>query len=43
MPFATINPATGKTEKEFPFHTPEEVEAILQRATAAFADYKTTT
>ncbi len=43
MPFATINPATGKTEKEFPAHTPEEVEAILARATAAFADYKTTT
>src|ERR1700689_1278791 len=43
MPFATINPATGKTEKEFPRHTPEEVEAILQRATAAFAEYRTTT
>jgi succinate-semialdehyde dehydrogenase/glutarate-semialdehyde dehydrogenase len=43
MPFATINPATGKTEKEFPAHTPEEVEAILARATAAFADYKATT
>src|ERR1700734_3550756 len=43
MPFATINPATGKTEKVFPSHTPEEVEAILQRATAAFAEYRTTT
>jgi succinate-semialdehyde dehydrogenase / glutarate-semialdehyde dehydrogenase len=43
MPFATINPATGRTEKEFPAHTPEEVEAMLARATAAFADYKTTT
>ncbi len=43
MPFATINPATGKTEKEFPAHTPEEVEAILERAMAAFAEYKTTT
>src|SRR5271156_1468988 len=43
MPYATINPATGKTEKEFPRHTPEEVEAILQRATAAFAEYRTTT
>ena len=38
MPFATINPATGKTEKEFPAHTPAEVEAILDRAVAAFAD-----
>ncbi len=43
MPFATINPATGKTEKEFPAHTPEEVEAILDRAMAAYAEYKTTT
>ena len=42
MPFATINPATGKTEKEFPAHTPEEVEAILQQAMVAFADYRTT-
>jgi succinate-semialdehyde dehydrogenase/glutarate-semialdehyde dehydrogenase len=43
MPFATINPATGKTEREFPAHTPEEVEAILERAAATFAEYKTTT
>ena len=43
MAFATINPATGKTEKEFPSHTPEEVEALLQRAAAAFAEYRTTT
>ena len=43
MAFATINPATGKTEKEFPSHTPEEVEALLQRAVAAFAEYRTTT
>jgi succinate-semialdehyde dehydrogenase / glutarate-semialdehyde dehydrogenase len=43
MPFATINPATGKTEKEFPAHTSEEVEQLLQCATAAFADYRNTT
>ena len=43
MPFATINPATGKTEKEFPAHTPDEVEQLLQRAIAAFAEYRTTT
>jgi succinate-semialdehyde dehydrogenase/glutarate-semialdehyde dehydrogenase len=42
MPFATINPATGKTEKEFPAHTPAEVDAILDRAMAAFAEYRTT-
>jgi succinate-semialdehyde dehydrogenase/glutarate-semialdehyde dehydrogenase len=43
MPFATINPATGKTEKVFPSHTPEEVDKLLDRAAAAFADYKDTT
>src|SRR5271167_2044553 len=43
MPFATINPATGKTEKVFPAHTPAEVEGILDRAVATFADYRTTT
>ena len=43
MPFATINPATGQTEKEFPAHTPEEVEALVQRAADAFAVYRTTT
>ena len=29
MPFATTNPATGKTEKEFPTMTPAEVDALL--------------
>ncbi|MGP0032302.1 MAG: NAD-dependent succinate-semialdehyde dehydrogenase [Acidimicrobiales bacterium] len=43
MPFATVNPATGQTEKTFPSHTPEEVEALLQRAVDAFAEYRTTT
>jgi succinate-semialdehyde dehydrogenase/glutarate-semialdehyde dehydrogenase len=42
MPFATVNPATGQTEQTFPAHTPAEVEALLQRAVAAFADYRTT-
>jgi succinate-semialdehyde dehydrogenase/glutarate-semialdehyde dehydrogenase len=43
MPFATTNPATGKVEKEFPAHTPDQVEALLARAATAFADYKATT
>jgi succinate-semialdehyde dehydrogenase/glutarate-semialdehyde dehydrogenase len=42
MPFATINPATGKTEKEFPVHTSAEIDALLDKAVAAFADYKRT-
>jgi len=43
MPIATINPATGKTEKEFSALTPDELERLLQRASAAFAEYRTTT
>ena len=42
MPYATINPATGQTEKTYAAHTPAEVEAILQRAADTFADYRTT-
>ena len=42
MPYATVNPATGQTEKTFPAHTPVEVEAILQRAADTFASYRTT-
>ncbi len=42
MPFATTNPATGKTEEVFPEHTPAQVDALLDRAVAAFAAYRTT-
>ena len=42
MPYATVNPATGQTEKTYPAHTPAEVEAILQRAADTFAEYRTT-
>ena len=43
MPFATTNPATGKTEKEFPTMTPAEVDALLDQAAKAFAEYRHTT
>jgi succinate-semialdehyde dehydrogenase / glutarate-semialdehyde dehydrogenase len=43
MPFATINPATGQTEKEFPAHAPEQVDALVQRAADAWALYRHTT
>jgi succinate-semialdehyde dehydrogenase/glutarate-semialdehyde dehydrogenase len=43
MPFATTNPATGKVEKEFPTMSPTEVDALLDRAVAAFAEYRRTT
>src|SRR3984957_4689722 len=42
MPFATINPATGKTEKDLPSLAPEELDALVQRAVEAFADYRHT-
>lgn len=42
MPYATVNPATGETEKTFEYHTPAEVEAILQQAADTFAQYRTT-
>ncbi len=42
MSFATINPATGQTERTFPTHTPDEVDRLLQRAFDAFLDYRTT-
>jgi succinate-semialdehyde dehydrogenase/glutarate-semialdehyde dehydrogenase len=41
MPFATVNPATGQTEKTFATHTPAEVEVLLQKAIDAFAGYRT--
>ena len=43
MPFATTNPATGQIEKTFDTHTPAEVEALIQRAVAAFGEYRHTT
>jgi succinate-semialdehyde dehydrogenase/glutarate-semialdehyde dehydrogenase len=43
MPFATVNPATGQTEKTYPTLTPDQVEVLLQRAVDAFADYRRTT
>ncbi|MCU1581789.1 MAG: succinate-semialdehyde dehydrogenase, partial [Microbacteriaceae bacterium] len=36
MTIATINPTTGKTEKEFPAHDAAEVERRIGEAAAAF-------
>jgi succinate-semialdehyde dehydrogenase / glutarate-semialdehyde dehydrogenase len=43
VPYATINPATGETEKTFPSFTAAEVEERLQKAADAFVHYRTTT
>lgn len=43
MAIATINPATGKTEREFTPHTADEVEARIARAAAAFRALADTT
>lgn len=43
MAIATINPATGRTEREFAPHTAEEVEARIARAASAFRALADTT
>lgn len=43
MAIATVNPATGETEKTFDPHTPAEVERRLALAAAAFETLKGTT
>jgi succinate-semialdehyde dehydrogenase / glutarate-semialdehyde dehydrogenase len=43
MPYATVNPTTGQTEKTYPTLTPDELEVLLQRAFDTFLEYRTTT
>ena len=38
----SINPATGKVIREYPDHTPAEVEAIVRRAESAYAYWRDT-
>jgi succinate-semialdehyde dehydrogenase/glutarate-semialdehyde dehydrogenase len=42
MAIATVNPATGETVKVFDAHTPEQVEAALARADAAYRTWRRT-
>ena len=42
MAIATINPATGKTERTFEEITDQDVERILARAIATYRTYRTT-
>jgi succinate-semialdehyde dehydrogenase/glutarate-semialdehyde dehydrogenase len=43
VPYATVNPATGKTEKTYQSLTPDELESRLERAADAFEAYRRTT
>jgi succinate-semialdehyde dehydrogenase/glutarate-semialdehyde dehydrogenase len=43
MPIASVNPATGKTEKTFEAHSPEQIEQRLARAQAYFERARKTT
>jgi succinate-semialdehyde dehydrogenase/glutarate-semialdehyde dehydrogenase len=42
MPIASVNPKTGKTEKTFEAHSPEQVEERLAKAAAAFVSWRKT-
>jgi succinate-semialdehyde dehydrogenase / glutarate-semialdehyde dehydrogenase len=39
-PYATVNPCTGETEREFPFLATGEVDGVVERAHAAFAEWR---
>jgi succinate-semialdehyde dehydrogenase/glutarate-semialdehyde dehydrogenase len=39
-PYATVNPYTGQTEQEFPSLAPGEIDDVVQRAHAAFGEWR---
>jgi len=39
-PYRTVNPYTGETEKEFPFLEAGEVDGVVERAHAAFEEWR---
>ena len=39
-PYATVNPYTGETEKEFPFLPTEQIDGVVEKAHAAFLDWR---
>src|SRR3954470_2222675 len=39
-PFATVNPYTGETEKEFPFLPSGEIDGVIEKAHAAFQEWR---
>ncbi|HEY0126218.1 MAG TPA: NAD-dependent succinate-semialdehyde dehydrogenase [Blastococcus sp.] len=38
--YATVNPYTGETEREFPFTETSEIDGIIQRAHAAYQEWR---
>ena len=38
--YATVNPFTGETEKEFPFTEASEIDGIIGRAHAAYLEWR---
>jgi succinate-semialdehyde dehydrogenase/glutarate-semialdehyde dehydrogenase len=38
--YATVNPYTGQTEKEFPFLETGEIDGVIERAHAAFLEWR---
>ncbi|WP_222194017.1 NAD-dependent succinate-semialdehyde dehydrogenase [Modestobacter italicus] len=39
-PYATVNPYTGETEREFPFLETDAIDGVVARAHAAFGDWR---
>ncbi|SFL68660.1 NAD-dependent succinate-semialdehyde dehydrogenase [Geodermatophilus ruber] len=39
-PYATVNPTTGRTEQEFPFLDSSEIDGVVDRAHAAFQEWR---
>jgi succinate-semialdehyde dehydrogenase/glutarate-semialdehyde dehydrogenase len=39
-PYATVNPYTGQTEKEFPFLESGEIDGVVERAHAGFEEWR---
>src|SRR3954469_15159763 len=39
-PYKTVNPYTGETEKEFPFLETGEIDGVVERAHAAFLEWR---
>src|SRR5688572_33178845 len=39
-PYRTVNPYTGETEQEFPYLEPGEIDGVVEKAHAAFLEWR---